>query len=140
MPEKHELRYRLRQGNDIKGYLRKISQTMSFYSPDSFWWSGKKIEYKEVDEWTGLKDKNAKHIYEWDIIKFKLDPDSEYLNGVVLWEAQRKVFGIKDISTDDGPFIPFYVEGLKMFNESQLQVFSYLFLNPELKEKLGVTE
>ena len=133
-----EPRYRLRNDEEIVGYMRKVAESMVMYSRDSFWWTGKKLTYKDIDEWTGLKDMNGRHIYEWDILYYKLDPDADYLEGVILWEGNAEEFGIRNIL--DGSFIPLVVDGVKMFNERQLRVFSYLFLNPEIKKKLGVKD
>lgn len=131
-----EIRYRLRLGRKIMGHMRKMGNSMLLYSRDSFWWTGREIDYDEIDEWTGLKDKNGRFIYEWDILYFKLDPDAAYHKGVILWEGNSGEFGIRDL--EEGAFIPLFIDGIKMFNERQLQVFSYLFLNPELQRKLGV--
>jgi hypothetical protein len=133
-----ETRYRLRKKNQIVGYMRKINEKNCFYSPDSFWWSGRKIGYEEIDEWTGLYDKNRKAIYEWDILRFKIDPDGDYCTGVVLWEARNERFIIRKV--DEELCFPLSVSELLLFNTSQLEVFSYLFLNPELKYYLGIEE
>jgi hypothetical protein len=134
-----EPRYRLRNDEQIVGYMRKVANTMVvMYSKDSFWWTGKKLSYRDIDEWTGFKDMNGRYIYEWDILYYKLDPDGDYLEGVILWEGNAEEFGIRNIH--DGSFIPLFVNGVKMFNERQLRVFSYLFLNPEIKKKLGVKD
>lgn len=133
-----EKRYRLRKGPEIMGYMRELSGSMILYSRDSYWWTGRKLEYEEVDEWTGLRDKNGRAIYEWDILYYKTDPDGDNRQGVVLWEERQKHFGIRDIA--ENLFIPLELNGLQMFNERQLQVFSYLFLNPELKERLGIRD
>ncbi len=131
-------RFRLRNKEKIVGYLRKVSDSMVLYSRDSFWWTGRKIVYDEIDEWIGLKDKNGRYIYEWDILYYKIDPGGGYHKGAVLWEAREEIFGIRDIEEDI--FIPLAVNGVKMFNERQLQVFSHLFINPDLMKKLGVEE
>lgn len=136
--ENPERRFRLRLDQQIVGYMRKLSQSMILYSKDGFWWRGYKPEYDQVDEYTGLRDRNNRYIYEWDILYFKIDPDGEYSKGVVLWEGREKVFGIKAI--EEGSFIPLFVEGVAMFNARQLEVFSHLWLNPELKEYLGVKD
>ena len=136
--ENPEKRYRLRQGKKIVGYLRKVSDLMVMYSADCFWWTGRPIAYKELDEWIGLRDKNNRYIYEWDLVHFKLDPDGAYRLGAVLWEVNSEQFGIKGI--EDEVFIPLEVKGVQMFNPRQLEVYSYLFINPHLKEKLGVQE
>lgn len=138
MEENPERRFRLRQDEHIVGYMRKLSERLIMYSQDGFWWRGQKPNYNEVDEYTGLRDRNNRYIYEWDILEFKIDPDAEYQKGVVLWEGRQKVFGIKDIK--QGSFIPLFVEGIAMFNPRELKVFSHLFLNPELKEQLGVRD
>ncbi len=138
MEENPERRFRLRQDAEIVGYMRKLSARMVLYSIDGFWWRGLKPEYNEVDEYTGIRDRNNRYIYEWDILEFKIDPDADYQKGVVLWEGRQKVFGIKDIN--QGSFIPLFVEGIAMFNSRELKVFSHLFLNPELKDRLGVRD
>ncbi len=138
MGEFQETRYRLRKGEKIMGYMRKVSNDMILYSRDSFWWNGRKLSYEEIDEWTGLRDKNGRTIYEWDIVKYKVDPDDADQEGVILWEENRQTFGIRDVHSE--LFIPLVINGLKMFNERQLKVFSYLFLNPELKEKLNIRD
>ena len=99
---------------------------MVMYSKDSFWWTGKKTgSIKDIDEWTGLKDMNGRYIYEWDILNYKLDPDGDYLEGVILWEGNAEEFGIRNIR--DGSFIPLCINGVQMFNERELKVFSFLF-------------
>lgn len=133
-----ERRFRLRQDTKIVGFMRKLSARMVLYSRDGFWWRGHSIDYDELDEYVGLRDRNNRYIYEWDILHFKIDPDGDYTTGVVLWEGRQKIFGIKAI--EEGSFIPLHLEGLVMFQSSQLEVFSYLFLNPELKAKLGVRD
>ncbi len=134
----NERRFRLRIGKQVVGYMRKISQRTVFYSKDAFWWSGQKIPYDEIDEWTGLKDKNGQYIYEWDILYYKVDPDAPYVRGVILWEGKEELFGVKGL--DEDIFIPLFMQGISMFNERQLEVFSYLFLNPAIKKKLGVRD
>lgn len=136
--ENPERRFRLRKDYEIVGYMRKVSESMVLYSKDGLWWRGYKPAYTEVDEFTGLKDRNNRHIYEWDILEFKIDPDGDYLKGVVLWEGREKVFGIKPI--DGGSFIPLFINSVSMFNPRELRVFSHLWLNPDLKAQLKVKD
>jgi hypothetical protein len=133
-----ENKYRLRDGKAVLGYLRRIDGRSQFYSQDGFWWSGRPIEYKDIDEWTGFYDKNRKPIYEWDIVYFKIDPDAEDCTGVVLWETNKKRFVIRKV--DEEVYFPFVLNGIELFNSRQIKVFSYLFLNPELKAHLGLED
>ncbi len=130
-----EKRYRLRKGEKVMGFMRKFSDTSIFYSTGQ-WWRGQKIDYEDIDEWTGFKDKNGRHIYEWDILYYKIDPEDSNKKGVVLWKQKEDQFGILDL--DLKTFIPLEVNSIKMFNERQLQVYSYLFINPDLQEELGL--
>jgi len=136
--ENPERRFRLRIDAEIVGYMRRLSKRMVLYSSDGLWWRGQKLDYNTVDEYTGIRDRNNQFIYEWDILEFKIDPDGDYEKGVILWEGGEKVFGIKSI--EHGSFIPLFVNGIAMFNPRELKVFSHLFLNPELKEQLGVRD
>ncbi|WP_417611411.1 hypothetical protein [Owenweeksia hongkongensis] len=131
-------RYRLRISTKIVGYMRKIGESMTVFSRDGSWWTGYEIGFKEIDEWTGFQDKNNQFIYEWDIVLYKLDPDDGYLKGVILWEENAKEFGICDI--EEKSFIPLQVNGVNMFSKNQLEVFSYLFLNPDLQRRLGARD
>ena len=96
------------------------------------------MDYNVRDEFVGIRDKNNKHIYEWDLVKYKIDPDEPYREGAVLWQTDRERYVIRDL--EEELYMPFEVDGLQMFNPAQLEVFSYLFINPDLQEVLGVSE
>ena len=133
-----EHRYRLRKNDKIVGYMRKVGKQSYFYSRDAFWWTGRQISYDEIDEWTGLYDKNRTPIYEWDILHFKIDPDGDYAVGVILWQADQDRFVIRKV--DEDLYFPLFLENLQLFDQRQLEVFTYLFLNPDLKHYLGLDD
>lgn len=137
-PSVPEERYRVRMNREIVGYLRVMNGKSHFFSRDGFWWTGRPLEYNVQDEYVGVKDKNNQHIYEWDLVKYKIDPDEPYREGAVLWQPDQDRFVIRDLEED--LYYPFDVEGLQMFNPMQLEVFSYLFINPDLQELWGLTE
>lgn len=133
-----EKRYRLRIDQKIMGYMRQVSANYQFYSINGLWWTGREIPYKQLDEYTGFKDKNDTLIYEWDIIKFRLEPQGEWREGAVLWNSRDAEYGIKIL--DDTGFIPLEVKGIRLFEKSDLLVHSYLFINPELVNLLGLDD
>lgn len=131
-------RYRLRIDERVVGYKRQVSPKMEFYSKNEFWWNGQAIGHKQIDEYTGMFDKNKTYIYEWDIIRFVLSPEEGKEEGVVLWNTKDKCFGIKRIN--DTGFIPFDVNGVSLFKPIDIEVYSYLFINPALMQQLGLED
>ncbi|MCT4623960.1 MAG: YopX family protein [Schleiferiaceae bacterium] len=131
-----EKRYRLRNGDKLLGYAREVYGGARFYSKDGFWWTGREIIYTEVDEWVGLVDKNRKHIYEWDIVYYKAEDETEYKSGAILWQDKQKRFGIRDL--DEDVFFPLRMEGFSLFNPNELEVYSQLYLNPDLLDEWGL--
>ena len=134
-----EKRYRLRIDNKTVGYAKEVYGGTRFFSKDGSWWSGREIRYNKIDEWVGLKDLNNKYIFEWDIVRFKVDPDeSEFRRGAVLWEKHKRLFGIRQL--DESLFIPLKIEGMDLFTTGQLNVISNLFINPDIARELGLEE
>ncbi|MFM1932052.1 MAG: hypothetical protein RL226_1355 [Bacteroidota bacterium] len=64
---------RLRTGHRIRGFRRSENNTF-FYSRDFLWWTGIVIQHDAVDEFTQLRDKNNRPIFEWDIVSVKTHP------------------------------------------------------------------
>ncbi|MCC5916453.1 MAG: hypothetical protein JJU02_03905 [Cryomorphaceae bacterium] len=135
---KEEKRLRLRIDRKIVGYQRTVGTRMIFFSKNEFWWNGQPIHHKQLDEFTGFQDKNRVNIYEWDIVRFSLSNETGKEEGVVLWHAKDKCFGIKRLH--DTGFVPLEVEGVKIFKNTDLEVFSYLFINPDFMKQLGLED
>ena len=86
----------------------------------------------EVMQYTGLKDKNGKEIYEGDIFQYKLgysdtDPLQGLLHGVVTYDNQRCCYTGGSVGEKANP--------LFNINETKIEVIGNIYENPEL---LGV--
>ena len=132
-----EQRYRLRVGDRIVGYLRRIDGTQ-FYSPDGFWWTGVALDYAQVDEAVGIRDKHRIHLYEWDIVRFRPVPEGADELGVFLWNASQKRWILRSIESEI--YYHLELEGHMLFQSSDLQLHSHVFLNPELQQAWGLEE
>jgi len=132
-----EQRYRLRNGNCVVGYLRRIDGTQ-FYSTDGFWWTGRELDYAQVDESVGIRDKHRVHLYEWDIVRFRPIPERADELGVFLWNASQKRWVLRSIESE----VDYHLEldGHMLFQSSDLQLHSHVFLNPELQQAWGLEE
>ncbi|QEL88519.1 YopX family protein [Bacillus mycoides] len=81
------------------------------------------VNHYEIMQYTGLKDKNGKEIYEGDIVKFHYKKDI-YKTGQVVW---NDLFGSWDIDCSD--FVAY--KSLGQF-ESGSEVIGNIYENPEL--------
>jgi uncharacterized phage protein (TIGR01671 family) len=86
-------------------------------------------EWCEVMQFTGLKDKNGKEIYEGDIVKFLgmslLDTELKELIGKVEWNNELLKF---DVVIHQGP-IP---DLRKSYDDNNFEVIGNIYENPEL--------
>ena len=87
-------------------------------------------------QYTGLKDKNGREIYEEDIVKFKLltrDGENRGI-GIVEWNDIERAWVVKVIKSDSGmPIWKYYLLGF--IKDEQLRVIGNIYENPELLEE-----
>jgi len=134
-----EIRYRLRKGSQITGYMRRMKGSKTFFfSKDQFWWNGSEIDHDQIDEAIGIRDINNRPIYELDIVNYKLG-DGGDRQGAVIWSKQQNVFMLKDLEDRD-LYVPFRVEDLDLFEPQDLRFHAFLFNHPELMRELGVRD
>jgi hypothetical protein len=133
-----EQRFRLRKANRIVGFVRRMPTGGDFYSRDGFWWTGSPLDYEQIDEWTGWRDINRQFIFEYDIVRCKIDPDGPYEKAAVLWDKKKERFCMRFLERD--LHVPLQMDGIEMFNQRQIKVVSYLFINPEIMDEWGIED
>lgn len=119
---------RIDNGTWVYGYLigndaivGEIVEWDSEYFNTEFW---RKVDPETVGQYTGLKDKNGKEIYEGDVLLEILSPDEKYAH-VVVW------------SQDDCAWMFEYYGDLftaSEMNFEQCEVIGNIYSNPEMLE------
>jgi hypothetical protein len=117
-----EIRFRLRVDDKIVGHKKEI-EGISFYSKDTFWWSGAVIEHSQQDACLFLKDKNNRVLYEQDIIKFSTHPNLYF---ILHFDHALSTFQLVDFETKS-IFANDAIESLK--NAESTTWVSYAFIN-----------
>lgn len=91
------------------------------------------IESASLMQYTGLKDKNGKEIYEWDILEWT---DSAKQLGVVNWWEGDACYGIDEDEINDGkPNLGGFdcgLNGLDCIRCKGYSVVGNIYQNPEL--------
>lgn len=99
------------------------------------------IDYAEpvkedtIGQYTGLRDRNGKEVYEGDIV-FWIAPDlkgrGKGMQGAIIWDAPTMSWAIlNDKPTSDGR--PMIIS--RPFDKKHLEIVGNIFDNPELMER-----
>ena len=62
------VRYRLRRGDRIVGWMREEVSGARFFSREGLWWSGRPIQWAHRDRCCGLKDIDDRWLHEGDLL------------------------------------------------------------------------
>jgi hypothetical protein len=93
---------------------------------DAYLLRTKFLEDVEIMQYTGLKDKNGKEIYEGDILKYKFPYDRRLKHvSLVKFIETEASFGLKDIYGNE---IPLY----RITANNYFEVVGNIYENPEL--------
>ena len=83
----------------------------------------------ELMQYTGLKDKNGKEIYEGDIVSLKYLYDKRTTDkGQVVWREDKASFGLKSLKGLTNEVYELY----KVTAEHNLEIIGNIYENPEL--------
>lgn len=100
------------------------SEEVSGFDESDVFYEGYGYDYAELIQFTGLRDKNGKEIYEGDIVVFKNVFNKDKFVGRVMYYS-----GCKPILWDGKHSID-----LAETNEEDLEIIGDMFGNPELLE------
>ena len=116
----------------VYGYLYKIK---SFFSEDyQYFIKNEHLQETSVDEdtigqYTGLKDRNMKEIYEGDIVKFRFKEDREEFPDLIGYIEYQSTFAAFRIMSNQGSF------KIDITEIKFVEKIGNIYDNPELLEK-----
>lgn len=87
------------------------------------------IDVNTLGEYTGLKDKNRKEIYEGDIVKFRFKDDREEFPDLIGYIEYQTTFTAFRIMSNQGSF------KIDITEIKFIEVIGNIYDNPELLEK-----
>lgn len=122
--------FRLRNDNDVAGYMKINTKNQIEFSKDLMWWGSDSIDYKDRDQWTEFKDKNNTLLFEHDIIYYRNADKSKQL-GVLLYDHDHDGFYLFDVDNDGINYDKKYLldSDCPLFYKTELSFYSYLFIN-----------
>ena len=129
--------FRLRDENDVLGYMKINTKNKFEFSKDLMWWESRSLKYDLKDQWSGFKDKNNRLLFEHDIIFYRNANKTKQL-AVILYDYDLECFYLYDIDDDGINFSKKNILDCKcpLFYKTELSFYSYLFLNKTLMEEV----
>ena len=115
---------------EISSIHLKKNKVIIGYSINKSNYGNKSFNYEDIElmQYTGLKDKNGKEIYEGDIVSFNLKSDSEGQPYIIGYIEYQTTFSGYRIMSFEGSFALDY-------NIKDIEVIGNIYDNPELLEK-----
>lgn len=126
--------YRLRKLDKVVGYMEKSQNGIRYKSKAVSWFMKTIPSYDNIDEWSGMTDKDSRDIFELDIVIVDDGIDRKDPIGVVVY--QNSQFGIYFARSRD--FIPLCIAQIDLFKSGQLSIIGHLYEHVELSKRLGI--
>lgn len=119
-----DIKFRGKTENNIWKYgsLLKDNPQKIYYIVDNEDGTGRKVLEKTIGQYTGLKDKNGKEIYEGDIIQYK-----DITKGLIRYSEKYAQYVLVNTGTVKDEFEP-----LGDYNMEVFEIIGNEFDNPEL--------
>jgi len=125
MTQKYEL-FRLRIGTEIVGYMKVHANGLNDFSNDRFWWTSTPIEYNTKDKYCGLKDKDNRALFEYDIVAMRLSVGpKDKIPGMIRFDNIRASFIL--IALDTFQEYALFANELPLFHKSELMFLGFSF-------------
>lgn len=128
MTVSHEL-FRLRINTNIVGYMKVHSNGIKDFSKDQFWWVNDPIEYEYKDQFSGLKDKDNRALFEYDIVAMRtaIGPKNK-TPGIIRFDQTRQSFIL--IALETFQEYELFANELPLFHKTELTFLGFSFDEP----------
>ena len=102
--------------------VKNIDFEAKMINKDSIW---RKFDEIQLMQYTGLKDKNDKEIYEGDIVEITWAYDKSIHKFKVYYDSENAYYSLKEIGRDD-------LDVLCGYSKEQIEIIGNIYENPNL--------
>lgn len=134
--KERKAKYRLRLNTRIIGYAEATDDGLLFKGREPLWWMRGKPNYNQIDKFIGFQDKFHRDIYEFDLVNYRVNNESQMRKAVVVTDRKTDSFGLLDL--ESAHFTHLYIHDICLFQSEKMEIYSHLFNHPELEEQIEI--